>query len=112
ALASLESKKALNTDALIALFEGGLFYRSQTLDMIRVGLDRYFVHDYVSAIHILVPQLEDTLRDAIDTLGVSRTSFQQGMTGEKPLDIVLATPELRAVLGEDLASFFDKVLGN
>lgn len=49
ALDSLETKKALNTDALIALFEDGLFYRSQTLDMIRVGLDRYFAHDYVSA---------------------------------------------------------------
>ncbi|MBM2850243.1 MAG: hypothetical protein HW418_3185, partial [Anaerolineales bacterium] len=49
-------------------------------------------------LHILVPQFEDSLRDILPKLGVSRTSVQQGITREKPLDIVLETPKLRTLL--------------
>ena len=79
--------------------------------MIRVGVERYFAEDHVSAIHILVPQLEDVLRRIIGKLGVSTTSHgTDGFTREKPLEIVLETPQLKVLLGDQDWWYFKYVL--
>lgn len=106
----LESEKGLTAEALMELLRSRPTFEPSTLDMVAVGVDRYFAGDYVSALHVLVPQLEDTLRDILATLDIARTSARQGLTFEKPLQEVLATLELRQGLGEDLATFFERFL--
>lgn len=106
----LVTEKGLTPKTLMEFFRNAPLFQQATLDVVDVGVHRYFDGDYVSALHILVPQLEDTFRDILPRLGISRISVQQGITRERPLDIVLKTPELRAVLGEDLAVFFERYL--
>lgn len=103
----LEDEKGLDTATLVNLLRRGGLVDKDTLETISVGFDRYFAGDYVSALHILVPQLEDVLRGFLVPLGVATTSVREGLTREKPLDEVLRTPKLRAVLGEDLAVFLE-----
>jgi hypothetical protein len=106
----LESEKGLTAETLIGFLRSRPIFEPATLDVVAVGVERYFAGDYVSALHVLVPQLEDTFRNILAKLGIARTSAQQGLTREKPLEVVLATPELRAGLGEDRATFFDLLL--
>ncbi|HEY8744731.1 MAG TPA: DUF4209 domain-containing protein [Chloroflexota bacterium] len=81
-----------------------------TVEVVQVGIDRYFAEDYVSALHILVPQLEDAIRRILAILGVATTSFRDGVTQEKTLDSVLSTAELRQTLGEDLTTYLQYLL--
>ena len=106
----LETQKDLTSDSFIGYLRSRPIFASATLDVVAYGVERYFATDYVSALHVLVPQLEDTFRDILDKLNVPRTSFQQELTREKPLDDVLKTPELRSRLGEDLATFLERLL--
>jgi hypothetical protein len=106
----LESEKGLNTTVLIDILRRGGIVGEATLDTVSIGLDRYFAKDYVSAFHILVPQLEDVLRDFLRPLNVATTSTRDGLTREKPLDEILRTPDLRNVLGENLVVFLEFLL--
>lgn len=65
----LESEKGLTTETLMTFLRSGPLFDPATLDVVEVGVQRYFVGDYVSALHILVPQFEDTLRDILARLG-------------------------------------------
>jgi hypothetical protein len=103
----LESDRGLTAVTLMQFLRSHSIFETSTLDVVAVGVERYFAADYVSALHVLVPQLEDTFRDILAKLRISRTSARQGITREKPLDVVLSTPELRRGLGEDLATYFE-----
>jgi hypothetical protein len=103
----LEAEKGLGTAAILDLLRQGGLVDEDTLATIGVGLDGYFAGDYVSALHVLVPQLEDVLRGFLVPLGVATTSVRDGLTREKPLEEVLRTPKLREVLGEDVTVFLE-----
>lgn len=98
-------------DSLVSYMSSSPFFDGDKLEVIRVGIERYFAADYVSAVHILVPQLEDVLRRIIGKLGVSTTSLApNGLTREKLLNEVLNTPELKALLGGRVWFYFKYVL--
>ncbi|MFC2049632.1 DUF4209 domain-containing protein [Chloroflexota bacterium] len=101
----------LNAASFLDYLSTSPFFDKDKLDVIRIGVERYFDGDYVSAIHILVPHLEDTLRHILGRLGVSTTSLKpRGVTHEKMPDKVLDTPELRALLGKRVWFYFKYVL--
>lgn len=106
----LEIEKGLDTETLMQFLGQGDLFDSETLDTVVAGVERYFAQDYVSALHVLVPQLEDVLRKFLGKLGLATTSFREGLTREKTLDIVLEAAELRSMLGEDLATYFEVLL--
>lgn len=106
----LELERGLTAETFMLFLHSHPIFEPATLDVVAVGIERYFAGDYVSALHVLVPQLEDTLRDILARLGISRISVQEGITLEKRLDVVLTTAELRQVLGEDLATYLERFL--
>ena len=65
------------------------------------GRSGIFPGDFISAMHVLVPQLEDVLRGTLRKLGGSTTSVQGGVTREIELAKVLDAPEMEQLLGED-----------
>jgi len=107
----MRQDSGLTVDSLVSYMSASPFFDEDKLQMIRVGIERYFAADYVSAIHILVPHLEDILRRIIGKLGVSTTSLApDGLTREKPLNEVLNTPQLKALLGDEVWFYFKYVL--
>jgi len=80
------------------------------LDILARGVERYFAGDWISCIHVLVPQIEQILRNLLQALGLPTTKIQGDVTREKDLDDILSTPEVREVLGERTARYFEFVL--
>ena len=70
--------------------------------------------DFISAVHILTPQLEDVIRHFLPALGLATTSTREGQEREKPLDVIFDDSGehamLRQVLGDDLWSALRVVL--
>lgn len=74
------------------------------------GLERYIAGDFISALHILVPQFEACIRELLRSLGrpTSRPKrgSQKGLSQERLLDEMLREPKVRAALGDDLWYFY------
>lgn len=69
----------LDADKLVGFLEGGIIDEDK-LKLLRVGFERYFEGDYVSAIHILTPHLEDTLRRLVEKIKKPTTVLRTGTT--------------------------------
>ena len=107
---------SLFVDVTFAVFrdEGGLdaatmsdvlqrspFIDGDTAEVLEVGLERYLSGDFVSAMHVLIPQLEDVLRRMLRLLGGPTTSIRDGVTLEIYLNQVLDAPEMEHLLGKN-----------
>jgi hypothetical protein len=83
------------------------------MKVVRRGFERYAEADYISAIHVLVPHLEDCLRRLLGSLGGATTTARAGRMREKPLDQVLEAEEIKkvfALISDRLWHYFEHVL--
>ncbi len=62
----LRTEKCLNSESLLEYLTEWRYINLENLTLLKTGLDRYFADDFVSAIHILVPQYEDVLRTFLE----------------------------------------------
>jgi len=114
-LDSAEERGDLDADVLFAfLARGPLLGGAPALTgspaLLRAGLERYFDGDYASAVHLLVPQLEATLRHLAHLVGGPIVSTRQGTTQALTIGTVLDDPDVGALLGEDRAAFLRTLL--
>jgi hypothetical protein len=73
--------------------------------LLQEGLEAYWAGDFVKAIHILVPQVERTLRDLLSLLGIPTVKTVRGHSGildAKSMKDVLQDERVRTALTEDL----------
>lgn len=59
---SLKTQKGLDQKTLVDYLDSYDIFEKENVEIISIGIDRYFEKDYVSAIHVLVPQIEAVLR--------------------------------------------------
>jgi Domain of unknown function (DUF4209) len=94
-----------------------------TASLIRHACDRFIQEDFVSAMHILVPHIEDVLRQHIKSLGVDTTEFRRDVgdgtsrTDDATLGALMrkSLPDGRTVkdhLGPDLWDHLDSILNS
>ena len=70
-----------------------------------------FVGDYITAAHLLTPQLEHLIRFELNSVRVQTTSLHpSGIEHQKTLDTLLAFPEAEAVFGKDLLEMLKALL--
>lgn len=73
------SKNKLTFKKLSDYFSKSKIIDSKKLEIILVGLERYFKKDYVSAMHILVPQFEAVLLDIAQRCGIDIVALDPKM---------------------------------
>lgn len=71
--------------------------------VVEAGLERYVQHDYVSATHLLLFQIEGLVRDLGKLVGVSTTRLHRDGTQYRPLGDLLSDPCICEALGDDLS---------
>src|SRR5690606_21560535 len=60
-------------------------------DIFALGFAKFFGSDYISALHILVPQLENSLRYVLKQAAIDTSSMQSDMTQEnRTLSVMLS----------------------
>lgn len=92
-------------DAIVDFLASGVVFDEDKLPLLRTGIERYFARDYISALHVLVPQVEDTLRRLIGKMGLPTTGIRDGVMQAITLGDVLKTDLLRQGLGEDFVFY-------
>ena len=67
------------------------------------GLYSGYDHDYVTALHLLSPQIENLVRYHLKNAGAKTSTLDScGIENENGLSTLVALPEMKAVFGDDL----------
>ena len=77
----LQQQKGLDDQSLTDYLANTGLFDEDNLALIQTGLERHFSGDYVSAIHILVPQFEDALRTLFQRGGKGVIRPRRGQSG-------------------------------
>ncbi|AKG05316.1 hypothetical protein AAV35_011375 [Salimicrobium jeotgali] len=81
--------------------------------IINQGVKNYFGGDYISALHILVPQLEATIRNMFAKAGYATTVIRPGVVQfEQTFNEFINREDVKQVLGDDLQQYINFVLVN
>ena len=108
-IALFRNEGGLDVATVMAVLRQIPFIGEDQAELIERGLERYFDGDYISAIHILTPQLEDVMRRLVGQLGGTTTTFRDGVMTEKDLGHILNAPELATVFESDVLYFLKHV---
>ena len=111
----LEAQKRglLEADKLIEYFYGAPIFREEYKETIRHGLKLYGDGDYVSAIHVLIPQIEGALRTLLEKASVPvLRSSRGGGFQYRVLDDLLRDDATLSILGESLSLYLRVVLSD
>jgi len=73
----LIKEKLLNGQSLMLYFVKSKIFPERILKIIKVGINRYFKKDFISAIHILVPQFESLFLFLSEKLGIDIIALNQ-----------------------------------
>ena len=98
----IQSEHPLDRRDLRPIVEMTPLVPADRVDLVTTGFARFFGGDFFSALHILVPQLENILRHILKQAGVEPSAIQSDMTQESRTLTVMLTNEretLERILG-------------
>jgi hypothetical protein len=108
----VKEKFGVSIDELVNSLRDSLLFKPDRLEFFVKGFAAYEAEDYIAAIHILVPQVENLLRGFLELLGVPITKTVGGFTELKNLDDVLRDDRLKESLDEQWWLVFKTVFSD
>jgi len=72
------ASKGFSEESLLAYLCSRKIFPEDNLNVISVGIERYFAEDYVSALHILIPQFENVFLFISEKLGIDILALNRG----------------------------------
>ena len=78
------------------------FHDKSTLGLITHGIARHYEKDYISSIHILIPQVENTLRNLLAQKGINTISTARDLEFSMLGNLISKSS---AILGDNIAEF-------
>lgn len=96
----------LNTKSIMDFISKSPIINSERLTIIEKGVSAYFNQDYIIAIHLLIPQIEEAIRNLIEISGGNVLRPKNGGYQLRTFDDLLRDEIIEASLGEDLAIYF------
>jgi hypothetical protein len=106
-LGGFRNKFSLSEDIVAAELMKSPVFNPDKIEIITGGLSAYFGGDHIGAIHLLIPQIEDAIRNLLELKG--GTTLKQSQSGGyhlKTFDALLRDKEVIDTLGEDAALYF------
>lgn len=105
-------KYLLDEDKILGYLLQSPSFEQSKIEILRLGLRNYLNNDNVSAIHLLIPQIEDSFRKLLEICG--GTILKQSRSGDgffyKTLEEILRDERLNQVFGKGLTLYFRVVL--
>lgn len=99
----ITSEKVLGVNNFIDFIEDSPVFAESRLEIIQRGIQAYYDNDLVVAIHLLIPQIEEAVRNLIELAGgVVLKKNRGGGYQLKTFDEILRDDIIKQVLGEDI----------
>lgn len=104
-------QRGMTADSLVGFLREWPLLDADNAFVIEVGVRRFFEEDYVSTLHVLVPQLEACVRRMFARAGIATTSIKQGtIQHEQTFNELLEREEVKEDLGTDFHKYLKMVM--
>ena len=106
-------KYSLGPESIATYLYQSPVFRAERKELIDAGLTAHFAGDYVKAIHVLLPQIEEACRVCLGLLGepVTRVKGQnKGILHQKNLNEILDEAAFQRTMGEDVLLYLKAFL--
>lgn len=105
-LKELKNRFELNEETLFEFINGAQVIETSHKNIVVQGLKAYLNGEYLVAIHLLIPQFEEALRNMYEYLGGAVLKpYKEGKFELKLVEEVLREPSFIEVLTEDLSTY-------
>jgi hypothetical protein len=102
-LSRLREEGRFSQELFLQHLQNWEFLDEADVPFIKVGLDRYFSDDHVSALHILVPRIEHILKSVFEQAGLPLAVIpNKRQIREQTFGDFLRRQEVRGILGKDI----------
>lgn len=101
-----EKREIFTTHEVMKFLRKSCIIESERFTVIQKGLDAYFAGEYAVAMHLLIPQFEEAIRNLVELNGGSVMIQKDEFYNLKTFDHVLTDPIVTDVFGEDMALYF------
>jgi hypothetical protein len=99
----LRTTTQVTTDTIMAVLDESPVFTPERRPLLQEGIKAYLDGDHTKAIHVIVPQIEQALRQLLTLTGGSTLKPGRGGTMQlKNLNDILREPAIEQSLGEDL----------
>lgn len=100
-------KIGLNTAEVLRFLDETPIIEKDRFEILKKGLEAYFNGDFIGALHLLIPQIENAIRNIVDLAGGNvQKQSRNGGYHLKTFDEILRDNFVLDCLGEDLAVYF------
>ncbi|WP_419792120.1 DUF4209 domain-containing protein [Staphylococcus chromogenes] len=107
----LISEFEISTEDFMQKFNRWELLHNKNVPFIEHGISRFLEKDYLSAMHILVPQFESTVRRMFSKAGYSTTSFRKGNTQQEvTFNEFLLRDDVKSAFGNDVHKLIQIVM--
>lgn len=107
----LLKEKGLTAVSIIEIYKNWDFYNPEREELLKIGFQRILDGDYISALHVLVPQFEACLREMFDGVGIATTVVKPGIVQhEQVMTEFLLREDIKKALGEDFHAYICTVM--
>lgn len=102
-------KYSINTSTIIKMIAPSPMINQKRIPIIEMGLNAYFTKDYITFVHLIVPQIEYALRNAVELCGGNVLRYNKSNDGTyslKTFNDALLDDELMKLFGKDVSFYF------
>jgi len=100
----------LQEDDLVAFLSASPYMEPDDLPFLRTAATRYLRDDRISAMHVLVPRVEQVVRRILKAAGTEVTALRDGELRERPLGELLRAAEADGTMPTELVRLLQAVL--
>jgi hypothetical protein len=110
-LSRFVERHCLGASALTQHIRRASVFLSERASIIERGLEAYLNGDHLTAAHVLIPQIENAIRELVELQGAAVLKPGRGGGFQlKTLDELLRDPIVKSALGDDLALYLRVLL--
>ena len=102
----------LTSDIIFTLFETIGYLSDNQKAIIKRGIDRFFADDYISSLHIMLPQYENAFRRFFESYGFATTNVSSDRTQKEQTFTSFIENDFVKLLSEDYMCMVDFVMVN
>ena len=101
------NQKGLDKEEILKFIENSPIINADRFEIISRGLEAYFLNDFLVTIHLLVPQIEEAIRNIVEFAGGNVLKPSRGGGYHlRTFDEILRDDIIKEALGEDFADYF------
>ena len=96
----------LNGQSIRSFLSESAIITENRLNIIEKALEAYFAGDHLSFSHLIIPQIEEAIRNLVEGNGGNIQKFKNGVFNLRTFDDILRDPIVERVMGDDSQTYF------